>query len=493
MHPVFTKRLQKARQCVQARNYGEALKLYSYLVKDVPECGIEYGRAATQIGDFALAARIWHDAKQLSPTDAAHLALIAAEFGRIGLYSKSRALFFEAAKHGPKHLDVQIKNAWLLSRTGGMEMARDAVNTCLALKPDDPQARFFAACLERREQKLDLAEKQLRDLLAAPLPPHVHCACHAELAQILDRTERFDEAIAIAEAGKHAARKSTTSEAERKAFFQRQEAEIQAVKNLPKDILRQWTRAFPQEHRNACPTLAFLTGSARSGTTLLERVLDAHPSVTACDEVLAFQKIQPQVGLSTTPIPIQRLNALRERYANNLTLETGAIGVATVLLDKNPSRTLWLPALLRLFPDLKVLIALRDPRDILLSIYFQDHPNTNSLDFEQLARRYANVMDVWLAVREWDGLAWIETRYEDVVKDLSTEGSRVTAFLGLEWDAAQAVYHEQNRDKPILSTNYSDVTRPVYSGSVARWRAYEKHLGPALPILEPYCKRFGFA
>jgi len=103
-------------------------------------------------------------------------------------------------------------------------------------------------------------------------------------------------------------------------------------------------------------------------------------------------------------------------------------------------------------------------------------------------------MDVWLAVREWSGLDWLQTRYEDIVVDLQKEGRRVTEFLGLDWQENQARFHDQNREKPVMSTaNYHNITKPVYARSVGRWRAYERYLAPVLPTLEPYCKEFGYA
>ena len=70
---------------------------------------------------------------------------------------------------------------------------------------------------------------------------------------------------------------------------------------------------------------------------------------------------------------------------------------------------------------------------------------------------------------------------------------RVTQFLGLQWHENQARFHEKNREKPVMSTNYNDVTQPVYKRSVGRWQVYEKYLAPVLPVLEPYCKIFGYA
>ncbi len=165
-------------------------------------------------------------------------------------------------------------------------------------------------------------------------------------------------------------------------------------------------------------------------------------------------------------------------------------------MDKNPSPTARLPIWLRVFPELRVLIALRDPRDVVLSCYFQNIPlnpvNVNFLSLERVCRHYADLMDIWLAAREWEGFAWLETRYEVLVANLEAEGRRVTEFLGLNWHEAQARFHEKSLHKQLYSPTYQDVTRPVYARSVARWRLYEKHLAPVLPALEPYLRRFGY-
>jgi len=167
-----------------------------------------------------------------------------------------------------------------------------------------------------------------------------------------------------------------------------------------------------------------------------------------------------------------------------------------LLLDKNPSPTARLPIWLRVFPELRVLIALRDPRDVVISCFFQNimlnTASANFLSLERTARHYADLMDVWLAVRQWEGFAWMETRYEDVVAGLEKEGRRVTEFLGLTWDPAQARFHEKSSKKQMYSPTYRDASQPVYARSVARWHAYEKHLAPIMPVLEPYCRALGY-
>jgi len=230
------------------------------------------------------------------------------------------------------------------------------------------------------------------------------------------------------------------------------------------------------------------TFSAQNCPMRRSRMTGENPSPTW----FASPAMISSVSTATPVIPAQHLNVWRQRYLKILVKSSGNPTEDKTLVDKNPPQTVWLPAFLRMFPELRVLIALRDPRDVIMSLYFQNHTHSNYLSFELLAQHYASVMEVWLAVREWEGLNWLETRYEDIVADMRKEGSRVTEFLGLQWHENQAKYYEKNREKPVMSTNYSDVTQPVYKRSVGRWRVYEKQLAPILPMLEPYCRKFGY-
>jgi tetratricopeptide (TPR) repeat protein len=481
---------------MQLENYEEALGLYARLVKQFPQGGLwaEYGRAAAILGDFNLAEQNWEQVRKLGPNTADHLSRIAAEYYNIRMYSKARELYLQAANIEPRNLEAQLSLAWILARTNSVDEVRAVVNRCLELDSRNEQALYLSAQLNRRENKLADAERQFRDLIAsAPRHPLVRYSCHFELAQILDRTERFDEAMTQLAEGKRLAPQAVNAEAKRKTFEEWHEEAVRKTKSLPNNILETWGKSYPPRARAPAAPLAFLGGSARSGTTLLEKILDAHPAVSACDESLAFPVTLSSIDIAAPAIPAQRLNVLRQRYMKILTKLLGPIGNGTILLDKNPTATVYLPAFLRAFPELRTLIGLRDPRDVMVSLYFQNQPRSNYLTFERLAQHYRCVMDAWLAVREWQGLVWMETRYEDIVADVQKEGSRITKFLGLEWHENQARFYESNREKPIMSTNYNDVTQPVYARSVGRWQIYEKHLAPVLPVLEPYCRRFGYA
>ncbi len=77
-------------------------------------------------------------------------------------------------------------------------------------------------------------------------------------------------------------------------------------------------------------------------------------------------------------------------------------------------------------------------------------------------------MDIWLAVREWEGFAWLETRYEATVAGLEKEGRRVTEFLGLAWHEDQTRSYEKSQKMQLYSPTYQDVTRLIYGNSEGR-------------------------
>ena len=496
----FQELLDEAREPLVAGDYGRALALYEKLTRHFPGAAVvwyEYGNAAAQSRKAELADRAWRKALELEPRNAELIGMIGHQYQAARQTDRALACFAQAAGADPRAINPRISLAVLLEKTHHLAEARAAVAECLAVDEKDDQARYFSALLDRREGKLEAAERQLRDLIASePKHPYVRYASRYELAQVLDRTDRFDEAMRHLGEAKEMVRALTETRLLMRGYDQSAESIRQFTASQPKNILQTWAKFFPERKREAIPPLTFLGGHPRSGTTLLEQILDAHPGAAALDEPAAFLEVlQPEFHKSHQ-LSSPRVNALRRLYIQALQRELGGAAAGKMLVDKNPSPTARLPLWLRVFPELKVLIALRDPRDVVLSCYFQNialnSTNVNFLDFDRLAKHYADLMGIWLMVREWKGFAWLQTRYEDTVADLEKEGRRVTEFLGLAWHEDQERFYEKSGRKQLFSPTYQDVTQPVYKRSVARWHAYEKHLAPIFPKLEPFCRAFGY-
>ena len=458
----------------------------------------EYGNAASGAGQVELADQCWQKALGLAPGNADLIGMIGHQYQGMRQPEKAGACFAQAAAAAPRSINPRISLAVLLEKSHRLEEARAAVEECLAIDPKDDQARYFSAVLDRRQGQLESRRNP------APRPHRLPAQASVRSLRLPLRTgpdsrparpvRRGDAAAGRGEAdcGRPHGYRSFAQKL-RPGRGKRAALHSQPAQNHSPHL---GSSTSPKPSASRIPPLAFLGGHPRSGTTLLEQVLDAHPGVAALDEPTAFlDLLQPEFHKSKE-LSSARLNTLRRLYTQALLREAGPAATGKLLLDKNPSPTARMPLWLKVFPELRVLIALRDPRDVVLSCYFQNIPlnaaNVNFLSFERLARHYADLMDIWLAVREWEGFAWLEVRYEDTVADLEKEGRRVTEFLALAWHEDQVRFYEKSRTKQLYSPTYQDVTRPVYSRSVARWRAYEKHLAPILPALEPYCRTFGY-
>jgi hypothetical protein len=252
--------------------------------------------------------------------------------------------------------------------------------------------------------------------------------------------------------------------------------------------------------------LALLAGFPRAGTTLLEQVLDAHPHVISTEEKEIFSAdIFPHLVEGRPPnAPIEQLldelsdtqiASARTKYVAAIELMRCEPIGTRLHVDKNPAMNLMIPAMRRVFPELKLIIALRDPRDVVVSCFLRYLPiNPVSVCFLTLERtvdRFSLDMSAWLKMREMID-DWTEVHYEHIVADLHREAGRVLESLSLPWDDAVLRYREHAQRKPVRSPTYEEVARPIFASSIGRWRNYERHLSPVLAQLAPLVKALGY-
>ncbi len=154
------------------------------------------------------------------------------------------------------------------------------------------------------------------------------------------------------------------------------------------------------------------------------------------------------------------------------------------------------PALIRIFPEIKLLIALRDPRDVVMSCFMQNLPlnqvGAACLTLNSTAEEYTALMTVWQTIKARMGNPCLEVRYEDMVEDLESVARQTLDFLGVTWDAKVLGFDEHARNKTVRSPTYADVTQPVYKRAVGRWHHYQKYLEPQMEKLAPFVKAFGY-
>jgi hypothetical protein len=281
------------------------------------------------------------------------------------------------------------------------------------------------------------------------------------------------------------------------------------VENLARLPTREDFSRWKNEDTPPHPRLSFLTGCPRSGTTLLERMLDSHDEVAATPETLTFTaeiwtplsyelstRCAPTSDLRETlqALTRQEIHDARRRYERLVpdALEEPVNG--RMIVDKNPSLFDILPTVARLFPQSPLLVALRDPRAIAWSCFTQYLPaNLESVAFfnlESTCRHIAARLQQWVELRNRLSNPWHEVRYEALVRDPKMVSRKALEFLGLPWSERVLHYHEEGNY--VRSPSYAQASRPIYQESVEKWRHYEDVMERHLPALKSSMKELDY-
>lgn len=504
-------RIDRAQDAWAARRFDEAIRLYESALARDPHNAVllvDVARAYALRYRAADAERVIELAERLYPDDAHLLQMLGRSYVQLQQFDRAIACFSRSLELTPESSErpqILLELARMHERLHNLPEARRCAEQALAAAPQLERARWQLAVIDRRLGLADAAETAWQSIIdvnqAAPI---VLSDCWYELAALRDKRQRFDEA--------HEALCQAKAILTRAAAPQREDAAAIAavggrtVAALSAEHGDRWadqkSRLVPLPGR-----LTLLTSHPRSGTTLLEQVLDSHPDATSADELQVMpEMVYEPLGQFARPgesvvatldrlSPVE-LDPLRRAYWASMESALRRPLQGQLLLDKNPELTMLLPLVARAFPEMRIIFALRDPRDVVLSCFMQRLPlNAVSVYYLSLtatAEKYARTMRAWLKLREVIKNPWLEVRYEETVADLSGQARRVLEFLGLPWDDAVLDYRSRAEQKHVHSPTYEAVTRPVYASSIGRWRNYERQLEPCQKILQPYVEAFGY-
>jgi tetratricopeptide (TPR) repeat protein len=246
---------------------------------------------------------------------------------------------------------------------------------------------------------------------------------------------------------------------------------------------------------------AFLLGFPRSGTTLLEQALAGHPGLVALEEPPTLAEAYD--AFLTTPQGLERLARLTADEAAHwrgvywrVVAERGAAVAGKVFLDKAPAGTLYLPLVAKLFPEAKILFALRDPRDVVLSCFrssFQINALTYAFtDLAETARCYAAVMDLAAVYRQVLPVAPREVRYERLIDDFEGQLGGIASLLGLQLTPSMLDVAATASRRVVRTPSAPQVRAGLNRQGLGRWRPYAAELALAMPILDPWIERLGY-
>jgi tetratricopeptide (TPR) repeat protein len=374
-----------------------------------------------------------------------------------------------------------------IRRQGRLDEARECFENAIVIDPDSVEAYFNLASLRHFEP--GQPEPERLEKLVSKLPfltENARIRYWFALGKMREDIGHYDDAFAAYAQGsslKHA--QISPNEASRIAL-------IDNVRTV-------FDTAFFASHPAPAATgksPIFIVGMPRSGTSLIEQILSTHPDIYGAGELHDLENIVFSIA-TDAGLPNERYPEIAAGMSKEAFLRLGRAYVDNVwklapdaghITDKMMSNFAHIGMIRQMFPNAKIIHAMRDPMDSCFSCYATLFAK-NNLDFSyelgDLGRyyvRYIQLMQHWQQVLPPGTI--LELRYEDMVADTEGQARRLLEYLELPWDPRCLDFHQNQR--VVKTASAAQVRRPVYKSSVARWRHFEAHLRPLLDIVKDY-------
>jgi tetratricopeptide (TPR) repeat protein len=449
------------------------------------------GLCLAQLGQAAPAVAAFDEAIALSASTA-YLHLHKAQtLEDAGGFAAARETLEQWIVKAPGDAAALARLAGLCARRGEMAAARDYAQRTLAIAPL-PAATIALAMADLEERDFEAALARLLPLAADPgLTPVNRSIILGLMGDAWDGLDKIPEAFASY------ARSRETLRAAFAPLFEGRENAVDRVRRIA-DHVRAMPAATGRPAGSDTPLHVFLVGFPRSGTTLLEQVLASHGAIQTLEERDCLSEAVRD--FVDTPDGLDRLDATNDaglaRYRALYWQRAGGPPQRPVFVDKMPLNTIHLGVIARLFPRAKILFAIRDPRDVVLSCFRRRLVMTAHMyEFTQLAgaaRFYDEVMSLAELYRRKLDLAILDLHHESLLDDFDGEVRRLCGFLGLDWDPAMRDFAAAARKRDIKTPSGLQVKRGLNADGAGQWQRYRTQLEPVLPILAPWVTRFGY-
>ncbi len=359
-----------------------------------------------------------------------------------------------------------------LLRHGSLEELQKILAELIAVEGTTPRIMDMEIDLLRREGKLDEAISLSKEVLKRPeISNQVHTMASLQLARLLDRSGRYDEAFETAssvneKSSMHFNVEEYTQDTDQQiAYFT-----ADRIGNLPHSSI---TSERP----------VFIVGMPRSGTSMLEQIIASHPQGDGIgerhDPFILSEDLCAELGCELPNVLTKTSTEILDSYAKRY-LKT--FQDMKINGDRIVNKVLGLDQLVGflsiLLPGARFIWIHREPADNILSIYlhFISKPWAWRLeDLISVRKSHDLLRKHWLKI---DSDRNLSVAYEDLTNNQTCETNRILDFLGLPHDERTLSFHENSR--AVMTPSSGQVNQPMNRNAVNRWKNYAKHLQPVL-------------
>jgi tetratricopeptide (TPR) repeat protein len=408
-----------------------------------------------------------------------NLGRFLADQGRL---QDSEVAFRQALFLRPDFAEAYDELGIVLGFLGRMHEAEDAIRHAIWLKPTLTRAYWDLAAHHKYDSTDHEDVGNIRQQLqSTSLKEADAMNLHYALGKIYDDCKEYDKAFSHIDHANRIRRRTTSFDREGFSGF------------VSRMIAAFDSKAFSPDHtlEESSRIPVFIVGMPRSGTTLVEQIIDSHPDAWGIGESTAMRDVVDRLtdsaaGVQAYPECVKSLDretagVLARNYQRAAYRDVDERAVRVT--DKTPSNFLHLGLIALLFPHARIVHCCRSPLDTCLSIFFHNFSGVTeaAYDLSDIGFYYIQYRRLMTHWQRNLPLKMIEVQYESLVSDFTFESHRLVEFLDLDWDFRCATFYLNPRG--VATSSSWQVRQPIFSTSVQRWRNYSKHLGPLVQSL----------
>ena len=290
-----------------------------------------------------------------------------------------------------------------------------------------------------------------------------------------------------------------------------QEASVVKDMSIAKNILSEYKKIIPTLKRspelfkgNEGAKNVFIFGFPRSGTTLLDNVLDTQSDLLVLSERSVFtkafdgfRKIKKKYPKDIPTLTQAELASIRAKYYEIIESEQGyKLTDSGIVIEKSPHFTEQVPLIKAVFPQSKLIVSIRHPLDVCLSCFQQNFThnvyNANFVALQDIVTRYIAVFELLERYEEELGIEILYVKYENLVDDLQGEMEKVFSYIGFIPSDDYLGFHQHAKNKFVTSASRGQTSQPIYQSSKYKWKKYEEQLKPYINDLSYFMHKFGY-
>ncbi|MBE88787.1 MAG: hypothetical protein CMM76_05020 [Rhodospirillaceae bacterium] len=465
------------------------------LAPDFAEAHCNLGAVFADLDRFEQAIHYFERALELVPDFAPAMANLGNALNGLHRIEEAINALEKAVEVDPNLAFAYAKLATVYERMNDLQKSEEYIIKARNIDPNNPEIWMINGLILGRKNKLSDGLHEIDKSIQYLYSPNILCRAYFEAGHLSDRLGNYIEAYEYYSSGN-----SLIEERVAELAVDRDQYLADINKNINYfDSVHAINNIEEKEYKKE---IVFVVGFPRTGTTLLEQILDSHPRIQTIDEKPVLDDTIEYLRESLGDYPDclmevkdSNIHSIREVFFIEIRKYI-ELDTKKTLVYKMPLNIIHVGLIYILFPNSKIIFTERHPCDACLSCYMQ-HFNSNRAmmhftSLESTAKFYALVMGLWQQYTDILPIKWYALRYESLVENFEGTVRAMLNFLELEWDDSVLSFDRHAQNRTILTPSYSQVTQPIYTDSKERWRRYEEQLKPVLPVLEPFINHFGY-